>query len=104
MFSLEDFLQILRGANRHGAGVTSTCSLPIWDRPLSCGSERRTAIYIARADGSIHSPCDTLSLQRGTKPRALTLARTCYFSILERAWGAATHHAISLLIEIELWD
>ena len=35
----------------------------------------------------------------------LTLARTCYFPILERTWGGgATPHAISPLIEIELWD
>ena len=33
----------------------------------------------------------------------LTLARTCYFPILERTWGAATPHVISPLIEIELW-
>ena len=38
--------------------------------------------------------------------RVLTLARTCYFPILERTWrGVATPpHAISPLIEIELWD
>ena len=36
---------------------------------------------------------------------SLTLARTCYFPILERTWGVATPpHAISPLIEIELWD
>ena len=35
---------------------------------------------------------------------ALTLARTCYFPILERTWGVATPHTISPLIEIELWD
>ena len=35
---------------------------------------------------------------------ALTLVRTCYFPILERTWGVATPHAISPLIEIELWD
>ena len=38
---------------------------------------------------------------------SLTLARTCYFPILERTWGGgvvATPHAISPLIEIELWD
>ena len=35
----------------------------------------------------------------------LTLARTCYFPILERTWGGvATPHAISPLIEIELLD
>ena len=36
----------------------------------------------------------------------LTLARTCYFSILERTWGGGLQppHAISPLIEIELWD
>ena len=35
----------------------------------------------------------------------LTLARTCYFSILERTWGGLQPpHAISPLIEIELWD
>ena len=36
----------------------------------------------------------------------LTLARTCYFPILERTWeGGCNHpHAISPLIEIELWD
>ena len=34
----------------------------------------------------------------------LTLARTCYFPILERTWGAANPHAISPLIKIELWD
>ena len=36
----------------------------------------------------------------------LTLARTCYFPILERTWGGgvATPHAISPLIEVELWD
>ena len=33
----------------------------------------------------------------------LTLARTCYFPILERTWGVATPRAISTLIEIELW-
>ena len=33
----------------------------------------------------------------------LTLARTCYFPILERTWGVHPH-AISPLIEIELWD
>ena len=36
---------------------------------------------------------------------ALTLARTCYFPILERTWGEGVQpHAISPLIEIELWD
>ena len=38
---------------------------------------------------------------------ALTLARTCYFPILERTWGGGgcnPPHAISPLIEIELWD
>ena len=37
---------------------------------------------------------------------ALTLARTCYFPILERTWGGgiATPHAISPLIKIELWN
>ena len=34
---------------------------------------------------------------------ALTLARTCYFPILEHTWGC-NPHAISPLIEIELWD
>ena len=36
----------------------------------------------------------------------LTIARTCYFPILERTWEGvvATPHAISPLIEIELWD
>ena len=34
----------------------------------------------------------------------LTLARTCDFPILERTWEGATPHAISPLIEIELWD
>ena len=36
----------------------------------------------------------------------LTLARTCFFPILERMWGRGLQppHAISLLIEIELWD
>ena len=38
----------------------------------------------------------------------LTLARTCYFPILERTWGVvATPHVIVMstpLIEIELWD
>ena len=34
---------------------------------------------------------------------SLTLARTCYFPILERTWGA-TPHAISPLIENELCD
>ena len=33
----------------------------------------------------------------------LTLARTRYFPILERTWGGAPPHAISPLIEIELW-
>ena len=33
----------------------------------------------------------------------LTLARTCCFPILERTWGVVTPHAISPLIEIELW-
>ena len=34
-----------------------------------------------------------------------TLARPCYFPILERTWGeVATPHVISPLIEIELWD
>ena len=36
---------------------------------------------------------------------ALLLARTCYFPILERTWGGGCNpHAISPLIEIELWD
>ena len=35
---------------------------------------------------------------------ALPLARTCYFPILERTWGGGALHAISPLIEIELWD
>ena len=39
---------------------------------------------------------------------SLTLARTCYFPILERTWGGGVWlqppHAISPLIEIELWD
>ena len=38
------------------------------------------------------------------KASVLTLARTCYFPILERTWGGATPHAISPLFEIELWE
>ena len=35
----------------------------------------------------------------------LTLASACYFPILERTWGAGVPpHAISPLIEIELWN
>ena len=45
-----------------------------------------------------------LKLKRNSSP--LTLARTCYLSILERTWGGGgcNPHAISSLIEIELWD
>ena len=34
----------------------------------------------------------------------LTLARTCYFLILERTWRGCNPHVISPLNEIELWD
>ena len=38
------------------------------------------------------------------RPGKLTLACTCYFPILERTWGGCNPHAISPIIEIELWD
>ena len=41
---------------------------------------------------------------KGEPSDVLTLARTCYFPILEHTWRVATPHAISPLNEIELWD
>ena len=56
--------------------------------------------------GSLHANFEQnrLNVKKFAKNRALTLARTCYFPILERTWGGCTPHAISSLIEIEQWD